>query len=107
MLVPDFTGRITETAAASSHKGEVQGALTSGLVRESVSTQWKEQFLILGVRVESRWRQPVVNPLGKPVRLERRQLGIVSKILCTGFCGILCPVGDRAGRPAAPMGCHS
>lgn len=58
---------------------------------------------ILGVRVESRWQQPAVNPLGKPVRLERRQLGIVSEILCAGFCGIPCPVGDSAGRPAVPV----
>lgn len=41
--------------------------------------------------------------------LERRQLGLISKIPCTltcpplsyVFCGLLCPAGESAGRPAA------
>lgn len=40
----------------------------------------------LGMGVESRWQQPADNPCGELVGLERRQLGIVSKIPCVLSC---------------------
>lgn len=40
----------------------------------------------LGMGIESKWQQPADNPCGELVGLERRQLGIISKIPCALLC---------------------
>lgn len=68
--------------SATSHKGKVQWAWTSRMDGGVCICAVGGADSTLGMGVESGWQQPADIPCGELLGLERRQLGIVSKIPC-------------------------